>query len=195
MSYTAHATLSRCPGGLPPGLAELRLAPDDRPLWMMARLSAVSLKLLDRIEAAAEGCLEDEERQAIFGKLDLVTAFTRLSRAMRQIAVLEAEMVGEREPSQGRIWSDAERMSSILPEPESEEGDDEPEAEDGDSEPSGLSDGGGSDRERSDLRDPDDLDDYDRRPTGEVIQSLTQQIRAQAEALGIPVDGLYTPPA
>src|SRR5579871_3316610 len=132
MSYTAHATLSRCSGGLPPATAELCLEPDERPLWMMARLSAVSLKLLDRIEAAAEGCLEAEDREAIFGKLDLVTAFTRLSRAMRQIAVLEAEMVGEREPSQGRIWSDAERMGSILPEPESDpESDDDPEGEDG----------------------------------------------------------------
>ena len=53
---------------------------------------------------------------------------------------------------------------------------------------------GGLSRERCDLGDPDDLDDYDRRSAPEIIPSLTERIRAQAEALGIPVDGLYAPP-
>jgi len=192
MSYDRQATPSRQPGApLPPGRAELHLDPDDRPLWMMARLSAVSLRLLDKIEQGAEGVLPEDERQAIFGKLDLVTAYARLARAMRQIAVLEAEMVGEREPAQGRVWTDADRMPSILPGIESSDSGDDGA---GDGEPSGLSDGGSDLRDRSDIRDPDDLDDYDRRSAGEVIHSLTEQIRAQAEALGIRVDGLYAPP-
>ena len=72
-----------------------------RHLATLDRLEAVGMSLVDRIERVSSGTASEAEA-ALFAEQDVVLAFTRVARAVRQIIVLSQETIGLRAPPGSR---------------------------------------------------------------------------------------------
>lgn len=113
----------------------------ERQFEGLDRLRAIGLNLAERIDRVSAGEASKGEARAFAGQQDIVLAFARLSRAVRQIIVLEQEMMGLRAPPAARASAGAAGRGT-----------------------GGALDFGrreaGFGAERNDLRDPRDPSDY-----------------------------------
>ncbi len=152
-------------GPLPPGITpELQAGLNIDQLETFREIRRRGAEISDRVERRSAGLLMPREQDGMAGVLDPALAYVRVARAVRQIAVLEREIVGLREPPRRRLAAfpgdsspgpaqsrDLGRASAFV---RSDLND-----------PSDLDDAEGFD-------DPDDLDDYDTRPAGLVAESV-----------------------
>jgi hypothetical protein len=137
----------------------------------MARDATVNM--IDKIDRAAAGLLEAREDHPMSGTTDLCLAFTRVTRTLRQIIVLEQEVAGLREPP--RRYYAAASAPAAANDAASRDSEDRAERDD--------------DRERDDLRDPPDRDDthddddYDDREFDIVLASVRKTLDRVARDL------------
>ncbi len=152
----------------------------------LEQLRGFAMGFAERLDREGRGMLRETEREAVGynNRTDITLRFVRVARAVRQIVVLEQEMLGLR-PVAGVRAAAAAVASSVgaAAEPDvaaTDEADDER----GDFERAGDE---RPDFERCDLRDrpdPDDLDDYDDRPAEQVIAALRRDLGAPVSFAG-----------
>ena len=149
-------------------------------------LRGAGMNLVRRMDRRVAGKLPEEEAKA-FGKIaDPILSFARLSRSVRQIIVLEQELMGLRMPQLGRDATYAERddksrLRGFRKWPGKDPDDDcyeNPDTRDA----SDLYD------HDSDLRDTDDLaDPEDSNDTNDYLAAPADEIIARVRtALGVP---------
>jgi len=121
----------------------------------LKRLRDVGMIFVDQLERRSRGLLRMDEENAFSPDIDAPLAFARLSRAVRQIIVLEQEIMGLRPVARSPVNADPANapananVAASAPEPSRNAGD---RTED--------------ERDRGDLN---DLDDYDRGPIEDVV--------------------------
>jgi hypothetical protein len=159
----------------------------------LARLRAIGMNHAERTDREASGILTCAEQEAVGRGTDPAIKFVRVARAVRQIVVLQQEVLGLRPVAGVRVV--AEKAADAIPSPApspSEPGGLSPTLPRGAGE--GLSDrteNDLADRERSDLSERDDLYDYDDRAFPEVVAGVR---RTLGVAQG-PVSGVSAVPA
>ena len=72
-----------------------------RQLAVLDRLEAMGMNLAERIDRVSSGTASEAEAQ-LFADRDIVQAFTRVARAVRQVIVLSQETMGFRAPPSAR---------------------------------------------------------------------------------------------
>ena len=147
------------PAGVPLHVVERET---EAQLQDLNRMRAVGMGFIDRLDRRAQGLLRFDEEKAFESSGDIFLGFARVSRAVRQIIVLEQEIFGLPQPPGLRaVNTNAPRATK----PASAERDREDER----------------DSERSDLN---DLDDYDNGPTGEVMARIRKTLDAESSFVG-----------
>ena len=124
----------------------------------LRRMREIGMNFVERLERRASGLLLEREERAFLDAGDICLGFARVTRAVRQIIVLEQEMLGLREPPVARAVgrnSAAHSTESAAPPAADPVGD--------------RTDPPDTDRERNDLN---DLDDYDRGPADAVVAQI-----------------------
>ena len=158
------------------GWAEDRGALTARRLAELERLLEAGMGTARLINRCIAGELSLPETKALIGGGSVATELVRVSRAVRQVIVLEQELTGLR-PAPDR---DAELRSS------------EAGAREASARETGAGDSADS-REPSeserDRPDPNDIDDYDKGPLDQVIARIRKAVR-----LAAPADDPFAPP-
>ena len=129
----------------------------------LRRLRQIGMEHAERTGREGRGLLTYDEREGLSRATDPGLKFNRIARAVRQIVVLQQELLGNRPVAGVRAAADA--PAAAAPTADAETADAEPTRRE---------------RERSDLRDRperndlNDLYDYDDRAYGEVVADVRQ---------------------
>ncbi len=156
----------------------------ERRLDELERLLAAGMETVRQISQWSKGALGPDEVKVLAGKGGIAEEYVRVARAIRQVIVLEQELMGLR-PGPPRDGGG---------EPPDDEGDDDHEAElEERSEGSDLRDRAGDYENLNDyenFNDYENLNDYDRGPLDRVIARVRKALRVEA-----PEDDPFAPPA
>jgi len=143
-----------------------------RQLEELGRLRAIGMENIRALDRAADGLPPDEAIRRLSGRHGMICEFDRAARAVRQVIVLELELVGLRS---GPDRDAADR-----------DDDDAPDADREFPEPRGDRYG---DRERPERDDSHDPSDYRRGPLDVVVAEIRKTLGAEA-----PDDDPFAPP-
>jgi hypothetical protein len=160
------------PGAYPdfdPRLSPLAIALMERRLGELNRLSKMAVGRLRHLQATLDGDVGEADRKLLIGRGGVGMEFARLSRSLRQIVVLEMELLGLREAPE-------------RAEPDEDDGE-RPERSD----PSDRADGG--DRVETDGQLLADLNDYRKAPLDIVVAEIRETLGAEP-----PEDDPFAPP-
>jgi hypothetical protein len=172
-----NQTPEPAPGAYPdfdPRLSPLSVALMERRLGELNRLSEMAVGRLRHLQETLEGEVGEADRKLLIGRGGVGMEFARLSRSLRQIVVLEMEILGLRDA------------------PERAEPDDDGEAEKDAERPerSDLSDrADGGDRVETDGQLLADLNDYRKAPLDIVVAEIRETLGAEP-----PEDDPFAPP-
>ena len=143
----------------------------------LRRLRQIGMEHAERTGREGRGLLTYDEREGLSRATDPGLKFNRIARAVRQIVVLQQELLGNRPVAGVRAVADIQPMaadSSVQPREHAE-----PDAERSDL----------PDRERPDRDDLNDLYDYDDRAYGEVVADVRRVLNfSPADGPDFPAD-------
>jgi hypothetical protein len=155
----ASAAPSPHPAGVP---HDVVVRETEAQLQDLNRMRAAGMMFIDRMERRANGLLRYDEEKIFERGVDIFTGFARVSRAVRQIIVLEQEIFGLRPPSGTRAAANGNAPATRDPYRT-------------------LSERSFSecDTDRSDLN---DLNDYDNGPIDVVVARIAKTLGVEPKA-------------